>query len=288
MSFINKSVDYSQTGLLKELLLKDLIKYNEFYKTNIKNENKNIGIEPGEYHILLNNNNKYYMYVNKRDNLENCKENSNILYFFQDNNKDNDKTDEFYMEVDNIFDKTYLFEGYMYNKDNKKCFLISDILTENNQVIYNEYNMRFFYINKVIEHEYKDLNNILSINIHPIFQKNCVNNIDSLLHIFKNNFEYNNELVAIEEIYRYTKIIKYQECDKVVNNSKKRITKGKIIDVYKVIDIDTGNDQGILYIKGITESKYFKELFYIKNLESVDVECVFNDKFHKWAPVISV
>jgi hypothetical protein len=277
MSFINKSVNYSQTNLLKAKLKDDLIKYNEYYKNNIKYEHK--GSLPNNYHVLLTNNNKYYMYSIKRKELENCKEETYILYFFKKTG--NGKESEFYMEVDDIFNSSYLFEGYIYNKD---CFLISDILVESNRVIEESYSNRQCKLNNIIKYEYKNINNLMNINIHPVFKKDTVNNIDSLLNIFKNNFVYNKELVAIEEIYEYEKIIKFTENN--IENSIKRIVKGKIIDVYNVINVDTGDAEGILYIKGLKESKYFNDVFYIKNMETIEIECEFNKKFYKWSPCV--
>lgn len=282
MSFINKSVNYSQTNLLKDKLKIDLIKYNQFYKKNIKYIVN--GILPNNCHLLLNNNQKYYMYVIKRDELENCKENTNILYFFKQGSTDIE--DEFYMEIDKIFNDNYLFEGYLYKRDDsKKAFLISDILIINNEVIDDSFSNRYLLIHNIIKYEYKNLNNLLNINIHPIFKKDSVNNIDSLLNIFKNNFVYNRQLVAIEEIYNYDKIIKYIDNNKR-NINKKRIVKGNIIDVYNVYNIDTGDHEGLLYIKGLKESKFFKEIFYIQNKERVDLECEFNNAFYKWSPIL--
>lgn len=291
MSFINKSVNYSQTNLLKAKLKVDLIKYNEYYKNNIKCcGNDNNGILPDKYHVLLNNNIKYYMYTIKRKELEKCKDESNILYFFRMGEKGNanEKVDEFYMEIDNKFNDNYLFEGYMYTDDNlsKKSFLISDILVKNNNVIREDYTNRYLVLNDIIKYEYKNLNNLLNINIHTVFQKDTVNNIDSLLNIFKNNFIYNKELIAIEEIYNSNKVVKFTTNPNKLQ-CKKRIIKRDIIDVYDVINIDTGDNEGVLYIRGLKESKYFKEIFYVKNLETVEIECEFNKKFYKWSPVIS-
>ena len=84
MSFINKSVNYSQTDLLKsKYLIANLNSFNDFL---LKKDNKtslNVDIDTGitlDY-IIPNNNKKFFLFITKKSLLEDIKEDFNILYF---------------------------------------------------------------------------------------------------------------------------------------------------------------------------------------------------------------
>jgi len=62
----------------------------------------------------------------------------------------------------------------------------------------------------------------------------------------------------------------------------KLIEKTKYADVYNVFDKVTNNKQGILYIKGVKDSKYIKELFNKNSNSIIEHECIFNKNFNKW------
>ena len=59
---------------------------------------------------------------------------------------------------------------------------------------------------------------------------------------------------------------------------------GKYSDVYNIYDVVTNNYQGILYIKGIKQSKEMKRL--LLNKDKIKLQCKFNNDFKKWEPVI--
>ena len=63
----------------------------------------------------------------------------------------------------------------------------------------------------------------------------------------------------------------------------KYLEKTSYADVYKVYDVNTGNEQGILYIKGLYESKIMKE--YLKNDTKHIIKCNYNTNFKKWQPI---
>ena len=126
MTFLNKSVNYSQTTLLKSSILAPLLKnYNEFLLRSkgssvVLNQDVNTGISYD--YIIPNNNKKYYLLVTKKSQLEQNNTNYNILYFFPDSHQCNlvkHENSDFYLEIDNTFKNDFLLEGYLYKQDDK-------------------------------------------------------------------------------------------------------------------------------------------------------------------------
>lgn len=294
-NFLNQSVNYSETNELKIKLLKPLLEnYNKFVlKNNDKNFNDNLT------YFIPNNNKKYYMFVvnknsikpnfslkainksnDKRFNKLNDKgfnkvnDKYLILYFFSE-----DLECDFFIEMDkhnSIFIKeNYLFEGYLYNQEN---FLITDVLIVSNNIVDCEYSLRNSLINELIECPLK-LNGHFNISIHPTFH---IENKDQLYGIFKNNFIFKNEINCIELIgdSNPKKIRHYQP--NLIENDLKLIEKGKYTDIYFVYNIESNDNEGILYIKTISDSKKLRELSYPTQLN-----CSFNIKFNKWEVIIS-
>jgi hypothetical protein len=291
MSFINKSVNYAQTVLLKTKYLAPLL---DSYNTHLINSQKNTSITLSiDYHIVPNNNKKYYLFVTKKNIIENCNNNYNLLYFFPDKETcshfsqsklDTHQTYDFFVEIDNVFTDSYLFEGYMYKKNNKTYYLISDVLVRNDQIVTCDYALRYTLINEDFMHlkSTYNLNNHLSVGIHPMFH--CDN--ENMISIFYNNFIFKEEICALENIAALTKTRYIKPKNPSFSNSKKRIIKGKYTDVYEVYDFDTGNYQGILYIKGIIESSFMKHLFATEQQE-LAIDCMYNETFNKWSPKIN-
>jgi hypothetical protein len=149
MSFINKSVNYSQTALLKTELLVPLLELYNNHLLNTKTD-KTFSLNNTSNFIIPNNNKKYYLLITKKTTLEQTKETHNILYFFPDQtsvdvNKDNkllyNSLSDFYLEINNSFSDSFLFEGYLYSSNNKHDFLITDILLKNKKVVSFDYNL---------------------------------------------------------------------------------------------------------------------------------------------------
>lgn len=282
MSFINKSVNYSQTNLLKtNYLLPLLQKYNEFLLQSIANNNS---LSQLNYYIIPNNGNKFYLYINKKKVLENCKEDYNILYFFPYDISH--LLSDFFIEINNKFNNSFLLEGYLYKKDNKYMYLLTDILFKDEQLITYDYSLRYTLINEIIFNirNLSNLNDHLTIGIHPIFE----NEHENMINIFLNNFIYKQDITSIEHIYNFSKttINKIQnDCKNSSQNILKYIQYGKYPDVYNVYNIESGNFEGILYIKGLEESKKIKNIIN-NNDNKIKLECIFNLNFNKWQPVI--
>lgn len=293
MSFLTKNINYSQAVYLKNKLLQPLLQtYNTFLLEQkiVHNNfllNKDINTGLSFEMIIPNNNIKYFLFVTKKSNLETTKDNYNILYFFPDQmSSDYFKTNknitntlsDFYMEIDHCFDKDFLFEGYLYKTANKYQFLITDLLFINTDIISSDYNIRITIINEIIMNlNLIDLNNQMSINIHPIFNK--IN--EKLIKIFKDNFIYKNDICSIEVVdnLKKTRYLDVNNLDQTI----KIIQTTKLSDVYKVYNDQTNDFEGILYIKGLLESKKIKQLFTDRS--QIQLKCSYNNTFKKWEPL---
>jgi hypothetical protein len=286
MSFINKSVNYAQTVLLKTKFLAPLL---ESYNNNIKQNVDDIDLCL-KYHIVPNNNQKYYLYITKKSKIETCKEHYDILYFFPDEKTrtfaQRSKTEihfvyDFFLEINNTFQEDLLLEGYMYKTDGIFTYLITDILCKSGNVVNVDYELRYSLINEItIDLQLSNLNDHLTIGIHPVFSSDNEN----MISIFLNNFIFQDTINALENIQMFKK----HQCvsnDIIKKEDKKMyVQKGPYADVYKVFDLTTGNEEGILYIKGLKESVKIKQLFQNES-DTLTIQCKFNCIFNKWEPI---
>lgn len=295
MSFLNKSVNYSQTDFLKKNILSPLLNsYNEFL-LNIKQTvvfDKDVNTGNSYDYLIPNNNKKYYLFVMKKNTLENQKTNYEILYFFPDQYNNFEYKDDiniqmnisdFCLELDSIFNDELLLEGYLYKNDEKYEYLVTDILMKNKQIINVSFELRYVMLNEIIKKIGRErlqyLNNHMTINIHPIFD---IEN-EKMIKLFKDNFIYKNQIDCIEKISQFSK--RRFVYTKNMCNELKNIKMGKYTDVYNVYNTNTNNLEGILYIKGIQESKMIKELF--KNASIITLKCKWNQNFCKWQPIFN-
>lgn len=296
MSFINKSVGYSQIALLKQnILLPLLSSYNEhLLKNKSVNQSFNKDINTGSSfdYIIPNNNKKYYLLITKKSCLESSNSNYNILYFFPDNNeiKQNTQTlsttTDFFLEINNQFDEEFLFEGYLYKRDdNNYEYLLTDILLKSGEIVNISYELRYVLLNEIVmsvtREKLKDLNNHMTINVHPIFNDQNQN----LIKVFTNNFIYKDEIAYLERVNHFEKSRFVGITDK--DDCEKYIEMGKYTDVYNVYNKSTNNFEGILYIKGIRESTQMKKLISKSKIDDkrIVLFCTFNRNFKKWQPV---
>lgn len=297
--FIATSVNYSETNVLKSKYLSNIL---ELYNQEIISEPRTL-VNNTQKYIIPNNDNKYYLLiVNKNDiTPSNINNKYKICYFFPEKDSSdtiltkNSKSD-FYVEIDNykttFNNNNYLFEGYLYNSNQQKTFLITDILAIDSKLIKCDYSLRYSLIYKLLKQQnLHNLNGHLTIDIHSIFELDSEfydTSVQSsqLFNIFKNNFIFKDEILAIETINE-TSLKKHTEIQKTVHSNKndiKIITKGKYIDVYNVHDKQTNNNNGILYIKGLNESRKIRTMF--DNSDYIELNCSFNQHFKKWQPVL--
>jgi hypothetical protein len=319
MSFINKSVTYSQISVLKQNILSPLLKMYNDHLLNVKLSNKtfdkdiNTGLSFD--YIIPNNNKKYYLLITKKSYLEsdtynssneefvrrnnnnnnNNNNNYNILYFFPDENTNentNQNTNEtntigdFFLEIDNLFNDDFLLEGYLYKgSDNNYEYLLTDILLKNKSILNMSYELRYVVLNELVfsitREKLKALNNHMSINVHPIFTDQNQN----LIKVFRHNFIYKNEIHYLERIKDFEKTRFIGIIDK--QDSEKYIEIGKYTDVYNVYNKNSNNFEGILYIKGILQSVRMKQIFKTNDCKRILLNCTFNINFKKWQPIFS-
>lgn len=293
--FLSSSVNYSETELLKTQYL---FKILELYNQQILSQSKHL-ISIEKQYIIPNNNQKYYLFIiNKNEITQNQNNNKyKILYFFpHDKNTSNILTQnsisDFYIEIDNhitTFDKNnYLFEGYLYNNN---TFLITDVLAIDSQLITENYSLRYALLYNLIgnQHLY-NVNEHLTIELHSMFELDPeLNDITQqkhqLFNVFKHNFIFKQDIIAIETIHENLLEKSNEILDTDIKIENKIIKKTKYVEVYDVYDITTNNHQGILYIKGLTESKQLKNLLI--NNDSINIKCSFNTHFKKWQPIIN-
>jgi len=275
--FITNSANYSETNLIKTKLLRPIL---EQYNSTILGSSKNSFINSFDTEMFIpNNNNKYFLFVMNKKDISDCKSNYKVLYFFPEvfSNLQSD----FFIEmdfVDNFPKKSYLFEGYLYDKSN---FLITDTLAIENTILNTDYQLRLDLVQEII-HGLENINCHMNINIHPVFHYSDLN-FKLLLDVFKNNFIYKKEINTVEYVKMNSKNLnKRRETEEVEEQNVPKqmiITKTKYSDVYKVNDSETGNDQGILYVKSIEISKKLIEL------KDTSLLCKYNPKFYKWEPM---
>lgn len=284
--FISSSVNYSETQVLKNNFLSVILEsYNEHI---LLNDSVKLNLDVNSKYIIPNNNVKYFMLIiNKSDITPNNINNKyKICYFFTNNSTSNIHTD-FYVEIDNnktnFTKNNYLFEGYLYSKDNQNTFLISDILAIDSSIVKCDYSLRYSLIHKIISSQSLDnLNGHLSINIHSMFEVTELGRSDKeLFNIFKHNFIFKESINSIE--YIEEKSLKKLQMiilgnEKDCKKTLKTIYKTKYIDVYEVNNIDTNDNEGILYIKTIKDSKKLYDICQDK----IILMCTFNEKFNKW------
>lgn len=291
--FLTSSANYSET----HVLLKHLSPILESYNQEIIFETKKLVNKQYEY-IIPNNNNKYYLFIINKNDITSSDINSKykILYFFPDTQEnivyDISKRfrSDFYVEIDNyktsFTNSNYLFEGYYY--ETHKHFLITDVLAIDSKIIKCDYSLRYSLIYKLINNQnLTNLNGHLTINIHSIFEldsENYDNDIQGsqLFNIFKNNFIFKQDICAIEYI-NMVSFKKYRELlDVKFKEDSKIITKSKYIDVYQVFNSKSNNLEGVLYVKGLKESKLLKDMFL--KTDTIELKCIFNNIFKKWQP----
>ena len=294
--FINSSVNYSETDVLKSKYLSSILElYNQYIlKSPISLVDNNIK------YIIPNNNKKYYLFIINKNAITDNNINSKykICYFFPDKNNEISiniekyTSSDFYMEIDIVktkFDKNnYLFEGYLYGND-KKTFLITDVLAIDSNIVNCNYSLRYSLINNILLcQNLNNLNGHFNIGIHSIFDINNEQNdldiqVNQLFEMFSNNFIFKDEINSIEYIdeislHKTNKLLKISK-----KSEKKRILKGKYIDVYNVYNIHTNNHENILYVKSLNDSKTLIKLFESK--DSIELECIYNTVFKKWQPI---
>lgn len=230
-----------------------LIKILENYNSFISKINYNISQDS---QTIVTNGNKYYLFLHNKK-----------LFFFNTLNN-------FFLNTSYDTRDIILLEGYIYEYENEKHYLISDLLYIN-KIITDIYTVRHNHIQSIINKYFTNEKLNINISIHPYMNTNDKN----LINIFINNFKFKNQLSSIENINFLNKI--KTDIVKPESKSKKlKIVKTNFPDVYKSYDEFSGEYTGILYIKTMKDSKVLSKMF--KESSENILLCTFNNQFNKW------
>jgi hypothetical protein len=234
---------------VKNCLENILRKYNTHYNCSSYLES--------EFVSIVNNNLKCFLFVV-----------DNYVYIFG-------SFDVFFkLKHSSIFkgSSSLLLEGYMYK--NNTVFLVTDILYINEKVFIKDYYERYQQLCTLIPAD-SILADNLEISIHPIIFH------PKLINVFRECFVYKNELKYLEKVYTKNSVFKkmFTLDQENILPEKMIVTKEKISDVYTVTDLK-GKNKGILYVKGIKESRELKNMF--KDNTSLQLVVNYNHKFKKW------
>lgn len=275
MSFINKSVDVSQTVLLKKNLVAPVL---EECNKHAQKQASCISVSTRTWKIP-NNNVKYYLFITPKEALEKCNDKYDLLYFFPDthSNTASDTGNDFYMEINSTFKNTCLFEGYLYTHNGHYTYLMTDILFYKNKTVAVDYPLRFAMLNELVIHkQLKHLNEHMTIGLHCVFEEGQ----EGLQDIFIHNFVFARDICCIEHISNSTKQCTVYQPVNHTGVQNKVIEKGKYPDVYNVFDCVTNDPEGILYVQTLADSRQLKSI--CNGTQRVVLPCVYNSRFMKW------
>ena len=240
-------------------------RYIELYNShNLRNGTRNKQYNLDLYQTFYIPNNGLKMY---------CVIINNILYFFYTEESTGKIKDDFYIKIPNVFDKNYFIEGYLYGKEYK----VTDIMMINNDVISSNssntsYSRRYNLVHQIFNKQTLDklinLNNKITFLVHPVFTEIIDNPQDEYIETVSGNSKCNTRVV-LDNTFKGDKIIR----------------RGKYSDVYHVFDAESLNEQGILYVKTLSDSLYLQKLF--KDSPENRLQCIYNSKFKKYQVYIS-
>jgi hypothetical protein len=295
--FIQKSATYSQTCKVKhDIVIPKLRKYNNVMLEKIQE----VQFKPNDapYKIFPNNNKKFFVFITHKSNVDqNTNDSHNIVYFFpddvskdyyKDNKLVNNVMTDFFIEINKRFESELLLEGYLYQHNGLYQFLCTDLLMINDRVLTVDHDTRwsllheYIYFNKFGSLE--QLNHHISFELHPYVLSSSM----CLLPIFSANFIHKDEIVCEEHVYDKSRERQIY-CGTTMDNNEpqlcpKLVRRTKLTDVYDVYDANTKNNQGIMYIKGLKESRWMRDLFKQSTSETMPVQCWFDRQFNKWRP----
>jgi hypothetical protein len=183
MTFLNNYEKYFKTTVLKQDVLPNLLEKIDNFSIS---KDMNIGIS---YDYLIQNNKKYYLLIGGKQILkqQNSDKKVDILHFLPEQyNNDLLETNilpDFYFEIDSIFDDEFLLEGYLYKLDDKYEYLLTDIISKNNDIVNVSFELRYSLLNEIIQKIGKVcLKNDMTIKLHPaVSELTNIKTIENLL-----------------------------------------------------------------------------------------------------------
>jgi hypothetical protein len=256
----------SHTRNVSDSLKRLLQKYNDFL-LNDKKATSNYNLKRDNLYFIPNNGNKFHCFISERP------KQSSILQFFS-----RDPIDTFFIETNKVFVKQVILEGYLYDAENdKKEYCITDILIYNGDILNVSYENRlkllYSLFTKKTLVKFANLNDHLTFYIHPSFNSRNKHLID-VYNLRKKTF-----IETIDDFYKTNVKIPVENNDIVY---EKLIDKGAYSDVYNVYNASTMDNDGILYIRTIDDSRKLYKMFKDKQDIKIHVKCRFNNKFNKY------
>ncbi len=181
----------------------------------------------------------------------------------------------------------YLFEGYLF--DNELYF--SDI-------IYPNYNKGYLDRREIIKNIFKSQSKLTYIKEKrgekDIILGKLINMIEikedgrdeTMKKLLLRNFKHKIENIS-EEIVNGRELIKTSITKEVKNGNEielKEIEKGKKIELYNVYNVKTKNNEGLLLVKTLKQSKFLRDEFEKSN-DRIVAKCKYDEKRKKWTMV---
>lgn len=233
--------------------------YLDKYNSYIVSLGSDYNLELDTKYYIPNNNEKLYCIIL-----------NNTMYFFSNKGRDYD----FYIKLRGVFREDLLIEGYLYG--NK--YLVTDLLMINGDIVTLSFIERYDMLFKLDYSKLDNLNNKLTISLHEIYTELPTGISMGLSRRYVETVGYSTKINSLYKSDKGTGTDMDTDIEEM-----KMITKGKYSDVYNVGNIQTNNQEGILYIKTIQISKNMREFF--EKEEYALIKCKWNHTFNKFYPV---
>jgi hypothetical protein len=273
-------------GKLKNHLRQDL---NQCNSTVDSLQSRDIDLQLSKKFAIPNNNRKSAVTGNKNDT---CK----LMYFFPDSSLNTDLNSDFCIEMEanhNFQASRILFEGYLYTKEashvNKYHYLVTDLLSlDGKSILDSKMLLRRQILQGLFDQDRlhnEDINGHLNIYASPIFEAYDGRLNPLTYDLFKANFPFADQLIAIEYTLDsfFGKRVLESQSNPIPVNCEKVVKKTKYFDVFSVYDPNTGVDEGILYVKTLQDSQKLRKNF--ETTDSIVINCEWNSQFLKWKPI---
>lgn len=282
----NQSVELYYKNHIRDMIYKitEEEKEKKCNLVNVDNENTK--------YLLVTNGNKYFVWISKFNetkflNNEEAKVEKAIVFIFSKSLA----TEQWIIIPLTVINweythQEYLFEGYLF--DNELYF--SDI-------IYPNYNKGYLDRREIIKNIFKSQSKLTYIKEKrgekDIILGKLINMIEikedgrdeTMKKLLLKNFKHKIENVY-EEIVNGRELIKTNITKELKNKNEelKEIEMGKKIELYNVYNVETKNNEGLLLVKSLKQSKFLREEFEKSNTRIV-VKCKYDENRKKWTMV---
>jgi hypothetical protein len=279
----NQSVELYYKNHIRDMIYKitEEEKEKKCNLVNVDNENTK--------YLLVTNGNKYFVWISKFKeteflNNEEAKVEKAIVFIFSKSLI----TEQWVIVPLTVINweythEEYLFEGYLF--DNELYF--SDI-------IYPNYNKGYLDRREIIKNIFKSQTKLTYIKEkrgeNDIILGKLINMIEikedgrdeTMKKLLLKNFKHKIDYVS-EEIVNGRELVKTTISKEIKNKNEelKEIEMGKKIELYNVYNVETKNNEGLLLVKTLKQSKFLKEQFE-KSSNRILVNCKYDEKRKKW------